>query len=718
LRRKITMSEKFQLHFGYNEVLDIPQAAKNIQLHTIVSSQIILALSQGDIAFFLTKNIPTGSPQTPDLIHIGGSIFTWSLHSNNLSIACAGPLNSTVHVTILCKSPQVDHRVNVTYSLPETVTEHIATPTYNIKPPETAAADDKLAKEIDPTTASGNAEIEHDNEIHDQIDDIGLRFPSTKLIPNLLRVNPVHTMGRFTNADPVSFIKGEKANELNPHKQAKDYSNTVKPPRAKGNLNTGTTLMSDASYDHYKNIKTPAMPQGVRKIIVLQKPGGQATTVANKVIRFLPEDTTHNSRASTSRFTLTSKPYTKTTSDTEQRSDNDLTSLLEGQDEDVYRWRRDIEGFCSSSCDSGVKVPYVICEDRYGNKVDNSFCDPSRRPLPTKQVCNGVPCKPRWETGAWGPCSATCDKGLQNRPVHCWLIIAPGMRSSLHDVMCDSAEKPSTERQCQVLPCTPTWFISEWSECSTDCGPGYKRRTVWCSGEICTGKRPKAHGHCLGKKCEGVQWSPGPWEKCDGKCGKGFRHRGLHCTTIGGRLLNERRCPSNEKPLTIEACSTTSASCPDALWVPQEWGACSVSCGDGVTTRKVICSRVANDTFEVLDKEECNIVDRPSNIARCRQQPCAPGWATTSFDDCPKDCGSEVKYAMRYAVCLQNDVISTRCKPNTQPRIYEKCPVNKCKEVCEDLPGNKCKLVSELNLCAVYGKKCCKSCSRSLKRLQ
>ncbi|CAB3228800.1 unnamed protein product [Arctia plantaginis] len=147
----------------------------------------------------------------------------------------------------------------------------------------------------------------------------------------------------------------------------------------------------------------------------------------------------------------------------------------------------------------GVQSRGVRCANPNG-------CSTHRAPEST-QICTiKKQCDAHWFTSDWSPCSANCG-GYQVRGVIC--IGGNGRR--LRDSSCRGS-KPETKRECGDA-CSPSWYLSDWSECQGPCEAGVQSRTVWCarggasgaSGAArdadCTGVRPAAKKSCVPSRC-------------------------------------------------------------------------------------------------------------------------------------------------------------------------------------------------------------------------
>lgn len=74
---------------------------------------------------------------------------------------------------------------------------------------------------------------------------------------------------------------------------------------------------------------------------------------------------------------------------------------------------------------------------------------------------------PRWVTGHWSPCSATCEKGVQHREVTCVYQLQNGTYVNTRDLYC-LGNKPATVQSCEGRDCLSIWEASEWSKVGTE----------------------------------------------------------------------------------------------------------------------------------------------------------------------------------------------------------------------------------------------------------
>ncbi|XP_072258761.1 A disintegrin and metalloproteinase with thrombospondin motifs 17 isoform X2 [Pyxicephalus adspersus] len=232
-------------------------------------------------------------------------------------------------------------------------------------------------------------------------------------------------------------------------------------------------------------------------------------------------------------------------------------SEVEKQPDPLYMWTHSSWEGCSVQCGGGERRTIVSCT-KLVNKtmliVNESLCLHVPRPSPQVRKCNIHPCQSRWMTGSWGHCSATCEKGFQQREVTCVYQLQNGTYVNTRDFYC-TGPKPATRQSCEGQDCLSIWEASEWSACSSDCGRGTKKRRISCTntrGKCDPATRPREEEDC--ENYTGCyEWKTGDWSKCSSTCGKGLQSRVVQCMhKVTGRHGIE--CSFLTKPVAYRQC--------------------------------------------------------------------------------------------------------------------------------------------------------------------
>ncbi|KAK6493207.1 ADAMTS-like protein 1 [Huso huso] len=246
-------------------------------------------------------------------------------------------------------------------------------------------------------------------------------------------------------------------------------------------------------------------------------------------------------------------------------------------DDELHDW--EYEGFteCSESCGGGLQEAVVICLNKQTREVvEESLCVSHRRPPQLLKACSMEPCPPRWETGKWSSCSATCGVGLRTRDVTCTHLLSRESNETvtLSGEKCRPA-KPTQVQACNRFDCPSAWYPQDWQQCSRSCGGGVQTREILC-------KQRLADGSFL--------------------------------------ELPETFC-SPPNPITQQPCE--NRACP-AEWGSLEWSQCSASCGEGTQVLPVVCRKMdENGQYVTLDSSSCSNLLQPSSVRPCSLASCA-----------------------------------------------------------------------------------------------
>lgn len=153
--------------------------------------------------------------------------------------------------------------------------------------------------------------------------------------------------------------------------------------------------------------------------------------------------------------------------------------------------------------------------------------------------------------------------------------------------------------------CTQDWKVSDWSDCSSSCGPGVRKREVWspyamqaiaCDEET----RPAEQEFCRGNQCpwQDDPLQDSPWSLCSNGCGAGLQQRRLVCACPAPCAANNADCAASPVEGPVERlCYGAGREAAAAEGAPElEYcGECAI-----VPMGAAACSRCI-DGFSLLD---------------------------------------------------------------------------------------------------------------------
>ncbi|XP_061689162.1 LOW QUALITY PROTEIN: A disintegrin and metalloproteinase with thrombospondin motifs 9-like [Syngnathoides biaculeatus] len=368
---------------------------------------------------------------------------------------------------------------------------------------------------------------------------------------------------------------------------------------------------------------------------------------------------------------------------------------------------------CSKSCGGGMRRRGAVCRKAAEAEGHESKC--SQRDKLAVQPCNEFLC-PQWKSGDWSECLVTCGKGYKHRQTWCQFG-----EDRLDDRFCGSS-KPESVQTCQQQECA-SWQVGPWGQCTTSCGLGYQMRAVKCvvgsygavmeDTECNAATRPTDTQDCELAQCPNsqpvspgtkvpshqahkTQWRFGSWTQCSTSCGKGTRMRYVSCRDNHGGVAEESACAQLPKPAAREVCSVGACG----QWKALEWTVCSVSCGQGKTTRQVIC---VNFSDQEVNSSECDPDDQPSTEQDCamsqcpshssdsRPLPSSPNssarniipqsqshqWRTGPWGACSSTCAGG--FQRRVVVCQdENGYPANSCEDRSRPSEQRSCESGPC----------------------------------------
>ncbi|XP_066465335.1 ADAMTS-like protein 4 isoform X1 [Eleutherodactylus coqui] len=392
-----------------------------------------------------------------------------------------------------------------------------------------------------------------------------------------------------------------------------------------------------------------------------------------------------------------------------------------------YFWRRVGSTPCSITCGKGFWYPIYQCVSRSSlDEVDEEECDSSTKPFPQEEACNTQPCPAFWDMGDWSVCSRTCGNGIQHRQVLCRQMYA-NRTTMVHPQRCGHLVKPNVTQTCQLRICSHWEIQSNWTTCSVMCGLGQRTRYVRCvsnqgdvvgEGECSNRLRPRTNEVCDMGPCV-RSWFHNEWSStCSSECGPGIQRRSVFCLSSSPMDESQDGCPGN-KPSDMRVCN--SGPCERTIkWYTGPWSECSTDCDEGSQRRDVICVTKMGSDFNVTDASECAHLEKPPSLQSCNAGPCGSRWFTTPWSTCSQSCEGGVQ--VREVRCLAPDkTYSQQCDLDSKPEEKKACNPQPCSSVLDDNCRDRyhnCAVVVQARLCvyAYYKQACCSSCAHSLQR--
>ncbi|XP_030048871.1 A disintegrin and metalloproteinase with thrombospondin motifs 12 [Microcaecilia unicolor] len=180
-----------------------------------------------------------------------------------------------------------------------------------------------------------------------------------------------------------------------------------------------------------------------------------------------------------------------------------------------------------------------------------------------------------WQYGGWTDCSVTCGTGVKRQAARC---VKKG-RGVVKKTFCDAETQPSTrQKSCNEKDCPPRWWVGDWQKCSTTCGPtGEKKRTVLCIQTVGSDEqalppkdcqhlpKPKAHFSCNRDILCPSDWTVSNWSECTVTCGGGLRSRNVTCTKNKGEPCDGSKKPNSKALCGLQQCPFRTKSLPPQI---------------------------------------------------------------------------------------------------------------------------------------------------------
>ncbi|XP_063133550.1 A disintegrin and metalloproteinase with thrombospondin motifs 19 isoform X2 [Rattus norvegicus] len=282
--------------------------------------------------------------------------------------------------------------------------------------------------------------------------------------------------------------------------------------------------------------------------------------------------------------------------------------------------------------------------------------------------------------GLWEKISA---KGPTTTPLHLLVLLFQDQNYGLHyEYTVPSDPLPDNQSSKESGPLF-MWTHAGWGDCNATCGGGERKTTVSCTkimnknislvdNKKCkdlTKPEPQIR-KCNEQPCQ-TRWMMTEWTTCSRTCGKGVQSRQVACTRQleNGTLIRawERDC-IGPKPATMQRCEGQDCM---TVWEAGVWSECSVKCGKGVRHRTVRCTN---------PRKKCVLSTRPREVEDCEDYSKCYVWRVGDWSKCSITCGKGMQSRVIQCMHKITGRHGNECFSSEKPAAYRPCHLQPCNE--------------------------------------
>ncbi|XP_047365765.1 A disintegrin and metalloproteinase with thrombospondin motifs 7 isoform X2 [Vespa velutina] len=132
---------------------------------------------------------------------------------------------------------------------------------------------------------------------------------------------------------------------------------------------------------------------------------------------------------------------------------------------------------------------------------------------------------------------------------------------------------------------------------------------------------------------------------------------------------------------------------PEYVWIFSDWSLCTVTCGGGIQTSRVLCQEKKSG---VVEEHFCNVTIKPeTKLRKCNSNPCPARWWVGPWQMCPVTCGEDA-LRKRSVMCVSSGTGTDRSDLALPDKDCDKDARPEEVGPCQNLPP--CGLSSEIPL--------------------